>query len=224
MSNLGCVLLAGASRGVGREIATKLVSRGYRVKALLRSPVAQPELEAEGITVAFADALDAEAVQRVMAAEPIQAVISTIGGKSAQGERSDYLGNRNLIAAAVQTGVQKFILVSSIGSGNSAIALPPQVLQTLSEALVEKEQAENYLQQSGLVYTIVRPGGLKSEPGTGNGVLTTDPTVAGTIHRADVAELVCACLQFERANHQVFSAIDRQMSRSDRPFEEFVLN
>lgn len=218
----GYVFLAGASRGVGREIANRLVPQ-TKVKALLRSTDSQPALEAMGIAVAIGDALNPAQVEAAMLAEPISAVISTIGGLPKDGQRADFLGNKHLIDAAVKANVQKFILVSSIGSGNSAVALPPQALETLGAVLAEKEQAEQYLIASGLTYTIVRPGGLKSEPATGNAVLTPDPTIAGSIHRADVADLVCQCLQSDKANNQVLSAVDRQMTYGQQDFEILVL-
>lgn len=215
------VFLAGASRGVGREIARCLTEQQIKVTALLRSPAAQAELEAMGIRVVMGDALDASAMEQAMQGEPIQAVISTIGGLPQEGERSDFKGNQHLIDAAVKAAVPKFILVSSIGSGDSVVALPPQALQTLEAVLKEKAQAEQHLIASGLTYTIVRPGGLKSEPATGNGVLTEDYRVAGTIHRADVADLVCRCLLSDRANGKVLSAVDRNMFYGQPEFEEF---
>lgn len=207
---------------MGREIANRLVPQ-TKVKALLRSTDSQPALEAMGIAVAIGDALNPAQVEAAMLAEPISAVISTIGGLPKDGQRADFLGNKHLIDAAVKANVQKFILVSSIGSGNSAVALPPQALETLGAVLAEKEQAEQYLIASGLTYTIVRPGGLKSEPATGNAVLTPDPTIAGSIHRADVADLVCQCLQSDKANNQVLSAVDRQMTYGQQDFEILVL-
>jgi nucleoside-diphosphate-sugar epimerase len=222
MMNGTRVLLAGASRGVGREVAQLLVQRSFKVTALLRSDTAQPELEAMGITVVRGDALVAAAVEAALTARP-DAVISTIGGLPKDGVRADYLGNKVLIDAAVKAGVQKFILVSSIGAGNSAVALPPQALQTLGAVLAEKAQAEVHLAASGLTYTVIRPGGLKSEPATGNGVLTLDPTIAGSIHRADVAQLVCDCLGSERANNRILSAIDRTMVYGQPVFEIFRL-
>lgn len=215
------IFLAGASRGVGREIARCLVA-SHAVKALLRSEAARSELEAMGIQICLGDALDLPAVEQAMSGEPIQAVISTVGGLPKDGRRADFLGNKNLIDAAVKAGVQKFILVSSIGSGESAVALPPQAMETLRPVLIEKEQAEQHLIASGLTYVIIRPGGLKSEPATGNGVLTPDPTVAGTIHRADVAQLVCQCLRSDQANNRVLSAVDRNMTYGQAEFE--VLN
>lgn len=217
------IFLAGASRNLGLEIAKCLAAQKMQVTALLRSPATSNELEAMGIKVVTGDALDAAAVEAAMAGgEPIHAVISTIGGLPKDGERSDYLGNKNLIDAAVKAGVQKFILVSSIGSGNSAAALQPQVLETLGPVLIEKEKAENHLIESGMIYTVIRPGGLKSEPATGNGILTEDCRVAGTIHRADVAQLVCQCLVSDTANNKVLSAVDKQMVYGNPEFE--VLN
>ena len=217
------IFLAGASRNLGLEIAKCLAAQKMQVTALLRSPATSTELEALGIKVVTGDALDAAAMEAAMAGgEPIHAVISTIGGLPKDGERADYLGNKNLIDAAVKAGVQKFILVSSIGSGNSAAALQPQVLETLGPVLIEKEKAENHLIESGMIYTVIRPGGLKSEPATGNGILTEDCRVAGTIHRADVAQLVCQCLVSDTANNKVLSAVDKQMVYGNPEFE--VLN
>jgi len=217
------IFLAGASRGVGLEIAKCLAAQKMQVTALLRSPATSTELEAMGIKVVTGDALDAAAMEAAMAGgEPIHAVISTIGGLPKDGERADYLGNKNLIDAAVKAGVQKFILVSSIGSGNSAVALQPQVLETLGPVLIEKEKAENHLIESGMIYTVIRPGGLKSEPATGNGILTEDCRVAGSIHRADVALLVCQCLVSDAASNKVLSAVDKQMVYGNPEFE--VLN
>lgn len=224
MSDATYIFLAGASRGVGREVAKCLMEQRMKVKALLKTPDARVELEAMGISVVMGDALNVGDVERAMLTnEPIHDFVSTIGGLPKDGKRADYLGNKNLIDVAVKAGVHKFILVSSIGSGNSAVALPPQALATLGSVLVEKEQAEKYLIESGLTYTIIRPGGLKSEPATGNGVLTEDSRVAGTIHRADVADLVCRCLNSNRANNKILSAVDRQMMYGQPEFEEFSL-
>jgi nucleoside-diphosphate-sugar epimerase len=225
MADESYIFLAGASRGVGREIAKCLLARNCRIEALLRSEDTRSKLEAMGIKVAMGDALDAAAVERAMLGdEPIWAAISTIGGLPKEGERADYLGNKNLIDAAVKAGVKKFILISSIGSGESAVALPPQAKETLGPVLAEKEKAEQHLIASGLTYTVIRPGGLKSEPATGNGVVTEDYRVAGTIHRADVARLVEQCLFSDVANNKILSAVDREMTYGESEFEELHLS
>ncbi len=221
------IFLAGSSRGVGREIAKLLLENeppSVNLKVLLRNPTYAVELEALGAKVMFGDALNYADLESSLHGSAVDVVITTMGGlPSDRGERADCEGNKNLIDAAVKVGVKKFILVSSIGSGNSVVAIAPQVLLTLGAILKEKEKAEQHLVASGLIYTIIRPGGLKSEVATGNAVLTEDPTVAGIIHRADVARLVFDCLNSDRANNKVFSAIDRNMSFKPLEFETFDL-
>ncbi|PZO40827.1 MAG: NAD(P)-dependent oxidoreductase [Pseudanabaena frigida] len=222
------IFLAGSSRGVGREIAKLLLENeppSVNLKVLLRNPTYAVELEALGAEVVFGDALNpAELEVAILQGKAINVVVTTMGGlPSDRGERADCEGNKNLIDIAVSAGVKKFILVSSIGSGNSVIALAPQVLLTLGAILKEKEKAEQHLVASGLNYTIIRPGGLKSKAATGNAVLTEDPNISGIIHRADVASLVCQCLSSDKANNKVFSAIDRNMLFKPVEFEKFEL-
>jgi nucleoside-diphosphate-sugar epimerase len=218
------ILIAGASRGVGREIAQILTSQGSEVIALLRNNDARSELAALGAKVVIGDALDYPSIEAAIATHsPIGTIISTIGGIAPTGQRADYLGNKHLIDAAKQAGVPRFILVSSIGAGATKNAIPPNVYQVLAATLAEKELAENHLIESGLTYTIVRPGGLKSAPATGNGSLTIATNVAGSIHRADVAALVCGCLTSSSAANQTLSAFDRQMVYGEIEYPEFVL-
>ncbi|QIR36544.1 SDR family oxidoreductase [Tolypothrix sp. PCC 7910] len=225
MTQASYIFLAGASRGVGREIANYLTAQQLKVKALLRTEAAAAELEALGIQVVFGDALNVDDVEgAILADEAIDAVISTLGGLPNETNRPDYPGNKNLIDAAVKAGVKKFILVSSIGTGDSIGALSPQALAALKDILVEKDKAEQYLIASGLTYTIIRPGGLKSEPATGNGVLTEDPRIVGSIHRADVAQLVVQALNSDRANNKVLSAIDKNQLFGQLEFAEFSLD
>ncbi|MGB3767873.1 MAG: SDR family oxidoreductase [Phormidesmis sp.] len=218
------IFLAGASRGAGREIAKQLVVARHQVTALLRSPQAETELKALGITPIYGDALDAKTMNLVIGEHSPEIVISTIGGLPSDGGiRADFAGNKNLIDAAVAAQVKRFILISSIGSGKSAQALPPQALETLGAVLKEKEQAEEYLASSGLAYTIIRPGGLVSQPATDGEVLTEDVTAAGSIPRAALARLTVKCLNSDRAKNKILSAIDTSMQRSSQPFETFEL-
>ena len=222
------IFLAGSSRGVGRAIAKLLLKdepASVNLTVLLRNPTYTVELEALGAKVVIGDALNfAELEAAIAQVGAIDAVITTMGGlPNDQGDRADCVGNKNLIDLAVQARVQKFILVSSIGSGNSVVALAPQVLATLGAILKEKEKAEQHLVASGLTYTIIRPGGLKSELATGNAVLTEDPTISGIIHRADVAQLVINCLNSDKANNKILSAIDRNMLFKPVEFETFNL-
>ena len=219
--------VAGASRGVGFEVVKGLRQRGHTVAALIRTPDTRVQLEALGAQIVVGDALDAEtmaAALQCFTPSPLT-IVTTIGGKGMTRDepRSDYWGNRNLVEGARSLPCQRFLLVSSIGVGNSAIALPPAVLDTLRPALLAKAKAEEHLIASGIPYTIVRPGGLLSEPPTGKGVLTENPQVSGSITREDVAALVIECLQSARTENQVLSAVDRDRIRSEQPVEPFLL-
>ncbi|MEM6448758.1 MAG: SDR family oxidoreductase [Cyanobacteria bacterium P01_D01_bin.105] len=218
------IFLAGASRGVGREMAKRLIIANYEVTALLRhqthNQISVDELTAMGVNVVRGDALNADEMKGAVAAASPDAVISSIGGlPNDSGTRPDFEGNKNLIDAAIASGTNRYILISSIGSGNSACALPPQALETLGSVLKEKAQAEAYLATSSLTYTVIRPGGLISQPATDQEVLTADPSVSGSIPRPGVAKLAVACLSSDRAHNQIFSAVDRSMLRSEKEFD-----
>lgn len=51
-------------------------------------------------------------------------------------------------------------------------------------------------------WTIIRPGGLKNDEGTGNGLLTEDSSICGAISREDVADLVIKALFSDKANNK----------------------
>jgi len=75
----------------------------------------------------------------------LDAVVSTIGG-TLDNPQADSEGNINVINAAMEAGVKKFVLVTSIGTGDSKVAPAQQVYDTLKPVLLEKEKAEEALQ------------------------------------------------------------------------------
>lgn len=57
-------------------------------------------------------------------------------------------------------------------------------------------------------WTIIRPGGLKSEPETGSAVLTEDTKIAGVVSRADVADLTVQVLNSPKTVRKILTAMD----------------
>lgn len=213
------VFVAGGSRGVGRMVIEKLIKQGIQVVALVRSEEAAQEFQGEdGVTVVMGDAFDQKAVENAM--DGCQAAITTLGGVTTQSDgterRVDYEGNANVIESAGILGVPRIVLVTSIGCGSSKEAAPPSVFEVLKDTLAAKEKAESLLMDfyTNVNWTIVRPGGLKTAPMTGQAVLTEDTTAIGSIHREDVAALVAQALSSPNTERKVLSAVDPSIMSS----------
>jgi len=190
------------------------------VIALIRSDEGASALKSipsDKLTVIRGDAFDYKTVENAM--DGCDAAITTLGGTTAlsdgSNKRIDYEGNNNVIEAAGILGVTRLVLVTSIGCGTSKEATPPNVYQILQEVLKAKDRAENVLIKyyTNMNWTIIRPGGLKSEPMTGKAILTEEASRAiGSIHREDVADLVVQALVSNKTERKIFSAVDPSIS------------
>jgi nucleoside-diphosphate-sugar epimerase len=109
----------------------------------------------------------------------------------------DLWGARKVIDAAKKFNIEHFIMISSRGADN-----PDNGPQAIKPYLVAKHFADEYLLQSGLPYTILRPGRLTDEIGTGcvNSVRSDNPA-DDIIAREDVAKTIIHCL-YKTAPHQ----------------------
>jgi nucleoside-diphosphate-sugar epimerase len=223
------VFVAGGSKGVGRSIIDKLIEEGSEVVALLRSEDAVSEIGAiDGVTAIQGDAFDYKTVEGAI--DGCDAAITTLGGSVNDKERKvDYVGNNNVIEAAGILGCTRVVLVTSIGCGDSKDAPPASVYETLKEVLDAKTKAENVLIKyyTNMNWTIIRPGGLVSEPMTGKAILTADKMSIGSIHREDVADLAVKALSAANTERKVFSAVDLTLTSAANPegntFEAFEL-
>ena len=122
-------------------------------------------------------------------------------------------------------GVERIILVTSIGCGSTEKAISPEVYKVLEEALLAKNKAERDIRMyTNLDWTIIRPGGLKSEASTGKAILTADTMARGVIHRADVASLVIKALDSATAcTRKELTAIDPSLVPNSPQYAQYVV-
>lgn len=207
------ILIFGANRGTGLEVVRLLAGRGEQVTVFVRPTADLAEVLNLRVRLCKGDVLDPRDVGAAFGSGTFRAVIDTVGGRRGE-PRPDYHGTKNIVDAALAVGMHRCILVTAIGCGDSRGAVAPKVIEYLGPVLDEKTLGENYLMQSGLQYTILRPGGMTHDPASGTAVKTEDRHVMGVINRADLARLVVECLDdpltIGRIYHTVDPAITRQ--------------
>ncbi len=219
------LLIFGASKGVGLELARQECKRGRPLFALVRPYSDAEALLALGVTVVRGDALATDDVAHVFSHSPEGCdVVSTLGGQVEDGRRADDVGNINVITVAKTTGKGgRFVLITSIGCGEMEPFRSERAIAAFGAAVDAKTRAEDHLRQSELDWTIIRPGGLLSEPATGNGILVEDAEMHGFIHRADVADLAYGVLRDPATRGKAFAAVDASRAKSANTIAPFVL-
>lgn len=218
------LVILGATRGVGLELARLARGRGIAVFALVREGSPRAELDALGVEVLTGDALDTEAAAAACRAPagPFD-LVSTLGGRAADGRFIDEWGNIAAVDAAAAAPCRRLVLVTSMGCGEMAPYRSPRAIAAFGAAVDAKTRAEDHMRRRWPRGTAIRPGGLKSEPATGRGMLSADPEIHGFIHRADVAELVLRALGDEATAGRFLAAVDREFAQSVHPLDPFPL-
>uniref|UniRef100_A0A7S4NHV8 NAD(P)-binding domain-containing protein n=1 Tax=Odontella aurita TaxID=265563 RepID=A0A7S4NHV8_9STRA len=125
----------------------------------------------------------------------------------------DNVGTIRLIDAAKAAGVSKIVLVSSILTDGRAWGQADSpgfvITNAFGKVLDEKIVAERYLRSAGIDYTIVRPGGLKAKPPTGELKISGENTLnSGEISRDLVADVCVASLTDAKASNKVLEIIE----------------
>lgn len=202
------VAIAGGHGKIGMELTALLSQRGDRVLSLIRNPDHSGDVRDAGAEPVTCD-LETDDIERVTRAiDGADAVVFVAGagpGSSVERKESmDYGGAVKLIEAAEARGVPHYVMISSMGANPDH-----EGDEAFDVYLRAKGRADAALAESGLDHTIVRPGMLTDEPGTGR-VFAAEEGERGEIPRADVAVVLAAVLSESAARGKTFELVSGQ--------------
>ena len=204
------VLVAGANGTTGRIIINLLKeSDRYMPIAMVRKAEQKEAFEKEQVSSVLADLED----DISPALKNIDKVIFAAGSKGKNVIGVDQEGAKNLTEAAQAAGVEKLVMLSTMGADD------PSISSELEDYLKAKQNADEHLKASGLNYSIVRPGSLNNEEGSGKIQLAKSLGKHGQISRADVAKTIVSALDENRMKNQTFEIL-----AGDTPIEEATLS
>jgi uncharacterized protein YbjT (DUF2867 family) len=206
------VLVAGANGQVGQLIVRLLAERGHEVRAMIRD-----EDQAQGLREFSGEPVVADLEGDIShTVEGCDAVVFSAGGGPGSGaekkETVDRGGAVKLIEAAQEHGARRYVMVSAMGAAD-----PDSGSEAMQPYLYAKAQADQALQESGLDYTIVRPGKLTDEAGTGTVEAAPSLGKRGEIPREDTAQVIVATLERENTLGKIFEVLS-----GDTPVEEAI--
>ncbi len=186
------VAIAGGHGQIALRLTRLLSERGDSVRSLIRNPAHEDDIRAAGGDPVVCDLEQADEHAIAEAISGADAVVFAAGaGPGSGAERKgtmDLGGAVKLIDGARRAGIRRYVMVSAISADANA---PGD--DVFAVYLRAKGEADAELQASGLDYTIVRPGHLTDDPGTGR-VNLGDDVGRGDIPRDDVAAVLVAVL------------------------------
>jgi uncharacterized protein YbjT (DUF2867 family) len=199
------VVVAGGHGQIGRRLARLLAARGDRVRGLIRNPDHADDLLADGAEPVLCDLESASVDEVASAVSGADAVVFAAGaGPGSGAERKltmDRDGAIKLLEAAQEAGVPRYVIVSSVGAES-----PPGGDDVFSVYLRAKAEADRALMDSDRDWTVVRPGMLTDDPGTGRVRIQTEP-VRAEVTRDDVAAVLAAVVDESRAVSRVLYVV-----------------
>jgi uncharacterized protein YbjT (DUF2867 family) len=210
------VVIAGGHGQIAMRLARLLADRGDRPVGLVRNPDHFDDVRAAGAEPVLRDleeASDAEVAEVVAGAD---AVVFTAGAGPGSGatrkDTMDRWGAALLADAAQQVGVRRYVLVSSMGVDRADRADP-----VFAAYLRAKAASEEDLRRRDLDWTILRPGRLTNEAGTGRVHLAPPPVPYGAVPRDDVAAVLVALLDRPETH-----GLTVELVAGDTPVDEAV--
>lgn len=202
------ILVAGATGQTGKRVVSQLLEQGIEVKALVRDMAkAKSELpeNQEKLEIVEGDVLKPGTLNAALT--DCQAMVSATGAAPSFDPtgpyKVDYEGTKNLVDAAKQANLEQLVMVSSL-----CVSRLFHPLNLFWGVLYWKQQAEDYLKNSGVPYTIVRPGGLKNENNDQAIVMSAADTLfEGSIPREKVAQVCAEALVQPAAKNKVVEIV-----------------
>lgn len=187
------IVIAGGHGRIARRLSRLLSARGDEPVALVRNPDHTADVTADGATPVVLDLERADAEELAAHVAGADAVVFAAGaGPGSGAERKDTMdrGGAVLLADAAElAGVRRYVLVSSIGVEDAGTTQD----ETFAAYLRAKAAAEDEVRRRPLDWTVLRPGGLTDDPGTG--LVRLEPRVErGTVPRDDVAAVLVSLL------------------------------
>jgi nucleoside-diphosphate-sugar epimerase len=201
------IVLAGAHGQVARRLGRLLSRRGDTVVGIVRNPDHRADLTEDGVTPVVVDLETASVEEVAPVLEAADAVVFAAGAGPGSGEQRKHTvdhGAAVLLAdAAERAGVRPYVLVSSMGVEQARQGTPRGMDPVFAVYLQAKLRAEDdILPRPGLDTTIVRPGRLTDEPGTGR-VTLGHGVEYGEVPRDDVAAVLAEILHAGKTNDVV---------------------
>ena len=192
------VLVAGANGTTGRIIVDLLKkSNNYNPVAMVRKTEQKEDFEKNNVSAILAD-LEEDLSHTT---KNVQKVIFAAGSKGKNVIGVDQEGAKKLTDAAKNSGASKFVMLSSMGADN------PSVSEDMQDYLKAKQNADEHLKSSGIDYTIVRPGPLNDNNGSGKSNSRRKFDEIGEIPRADVAKTLVEVLDDKVRHNEVFEIL-----------------
>src|ERR1700761_1847791 len=188
---MSTIAIAGGHGKIALILGRLLAERGDTVRGLIRNPEQEDDLHAAGIEPVDCDLeSEGDVGSAIRGADAVDfAAGAGPGSGDARKKTVDLGGAVKLVAAAKAEGVSRYLIVSSMGAEKA----PADGAEGFGAYLQAKFEADEAVRASGLDYTVVRPGGLTDDPGTGL-VTIAEKTARGKVPRADVAAVFVACL------------------------------
>ncbi|MDN3493665.1 SDR family oxidoreductase [Winogradskyella bathintestinalis] len=192
------ILIAGANGTTGKHIVNLLKSSQYfKPVAMVRKEEQLKQFEADGVSAVLADLTE----DLTHAVKNVDKVIFAAGSGGKNVVEVDQEGAKRLMAVSKMANVNKFVMLSSMGADQ------PESVDDLKDYLKAKQNADNHLRNSGLKYTIVRPGTLNNSEPTGKIELKENLNKKGEISREDVAQTLVRSLNDDAPYNTTFEIL-----------------